>query len=253
MALRGPVQSRLAESLTPNSLESSLTRQTLSSPPALRRPDLAERPTPGLSANEFLKSGLRLVPIWVTLLGSHMCFHGIPTRAVFPLVDHVLPSLWCSLSHLRDIHVQWGPMGYFIWVMSLNLLWEEVTPQCASSKRKGMLSQCYSSPTVWVALGTAVVDLLCVERGPIVCLIGRVRRPTQAAGRGSSCGALVRIPIRRSSDLEWLECYIRNISVTYVTLVPWRRERKHHVPSPQLLYHRWATGSPAQLLSECMN
>ncbi len=48
--------------------------------------------------------------------------------------------------------------------MSLNRLWEEVTPQCASSKWKGTLSQCYSSPTVWVALGTAVVDLLCVAR-----------------------------------------------------------------------------------------
>ncbi len=48
--------------------------------------------------------------------------------------------------------------------MSLNPLWEEVTPQCASSKWKGTLSQCYSSPTVWVALGTAVVDLLCVAR-----------------------------------------------------------------------------------------
>ncbi len=48
--------------------------------------------------------------------------------------------------------------------MSLNPLWEEVTPQCASSKWKGTLSQCYSSPTGWVALGTAVVDLLCVAR-----------------------------------------------------------------------------------------
>ncbi len=48
--------------------------------------------------------------------------------------------------------------------MSLNPLWEEVTPQCASFKWKGTLSQCYSSPTVWVALGTAVVDLLCVAR-----------------------------------------------------------------------------------------
>ncbi len=33
-----------------------------------------------------------------------------------------------------------------------------------------MLSQCYSSPTVWVAIGTAVVDLLCVEPGPIIYL-----------------------------------------------------------------------------------
>ncbi len=63
MALRDPVQIRLAASLTPNYLESSLTGQTLSSPPALRRPDIVERPTPGLSANEFLESGVRLVPI----------------------------------------------------------------------------------------------------------------------------------------------------------------------------------------------
>ncbi len=33
-----------------------------------------------------------------------------------------------------------------------------------SSKWKGTLSQCYSNLTVWVALGTAVVDLLCVAR-----------------------------------------------------------------------------------------
>ncbi len=40
-----------------------------------------------------------------------------------------------------------------------------MTPQCASSKWKGTLSQCYSNPTVWVAkLGTAVVDLPCVAR-----------------------------------------------------------------------------------------
>ncbi len=63
MALRGPVQSRLAASLTPYSPESSLNGQTLLSPPALRRPDVADRPAPGLSANEFLKSGVRLVPI----------------------------------------------------------------------------------------------------------------------------------------------------------------------------------------------
>ncbi len=63
--------------------------------------------------------------------------------------------------------------------MSLYPLWEEVTPQCASSKWNGTLSQCCSSPTVWVALRTAVVDLLCVEPSPIICLIGRIRRPTQ--------------------------------------------------------------------------
>ncbi len=39
----------------------------------------------------------------------------------------------------------------------------------------------------------------------------------------------------------------------YVTLVPWRRERRRHVPLPRLLYHRWAAGSPARLLSENLN
>ncbi len=69
-----------------------------------------------------------------------------------------------SQSALCIGHVHWALRGYITWVMSLNPLWEEVTPQCASSKWKGTLSQCYSSPTVWVALGTAVVDLLCVAR-----------------------------------------------------------------------------------------
>ncbi len=72
------------------------------------------------------------------------------------------------------------------------------TPQCVSSRWKGMLSQCCPSPTVWVVQGTAVVDLLCVEPGHIVCLIGRIRRPTQGAGGGSSCGTLVGITICRS-------------------------------------------------------
>ncbi len=35
---------------------------------------------------------------------------------------------------------------------------------------------------------------------------------------------------------------IGNISVMYVTLVPWRRDQRRHVPSPRLLYHRWAVG-----------
>ncbi len=73
---------------------------------------------------------------------------------------------------------------------------------------EGHASQCYPSPTVWVAQGTTVVDLLCVEPGPIICLIGRIRRPTQGTGRGTgrgnSCGALVGIPIssviRRDSE-----------------------------------------------------
>ncbi len=36
---------------------------------------------------------------------------------------------------------------------------------------------------------------------------------------------------------------IGNVSVTYVSLVPWRRERRCHFPSSRLLYHRWAAGS----------
>ncbi len=85
---------------------------------------------------------------------------------------------------------------------------------------EGHASQCYPSPTVWIAQGTTVVDLLCVEPGPIVCLIGRIRRPTQGTGRGSSCGALVGIPFRRSSDVTRSDRLKGNVSVTYVTLVP---------------------------------
>ncbi len=54
-----------------------------------------------------------------------------------------------------------------------------------------MLSQCYSSPTVWVSLGTAVDDLLCVEPGPIICLIGRIRRSTKGAHVARSKGQLL--------------------------------------------------------------
>ncbi len=66
----------------------------------------------------------------------------------------------------------------------------------------------------------AVVDLLCVETGPIVCPIGRIRRPTQGTERGSSCGALEGILICRSSDVTLSDRLIGNVSVTYVTLVP---------------------------------
>ncbi len=70
---------------------------------------------------------------------------------------------------------------------------------------EGHASQCYPSPTVWVAQGTTVVDLLCVEPGHIVCLIGRIRRPTQGLEGAASCGALVgsqfRRFIRRDSDV----------------------------------------------------
>ncbi len=133
--------------------------------------------------------------------------------------------------------------------MSLNPLWEVVTPQCAPFKWYGTLSQCYSSPTLWVALGTAVLDLFCVEPGPILCLMGRIRNPTQGAGRDRSCGALVGSQFRWSHDVTWSDRLKGNVSVTYVTLVPWRRERRRHVPFPQLLNNRWVAGSPARWIN----
>ncbi len=41
-----------------------------------------------------------------------------------------------------------------------------------------------------------------------------------------------------------------NISITYVALVPLRRERRLHVPPPLLLYHPRGVGSLVRLLSE---
>ncbi len=35
---------------------------------------------------------------------------------------------------------------------------------------------------------------------------------------------------------------IGNVSVMYVTLISWRRERRRHVPSPRLLYNHWVAG-----------
>ncbi len=95
---------------------------------------------------------------------------------------------------------------------------------------EGHASQCYPSPTVWVAQGTTVVDLLCVEPGPIVCLIGRIRRPTQGTGRGSSCGALVGIPISSviRRDSEW----------------PTERERLGYVCNPRSLKEGTETSRP---------
>ncbi len=97
--------------LTPNSPESSLTRQTLSSPPALRRPDVAEHPAPGLSANEFLKSGVRLVPYERPCWDPICVFHGILIRAVFPLADHVLPSLMMQPKPSQRLACAIGPYG----------------------------------------------------------------------------------------------------------------------------------------------
>ncbi len=126
--------------------------------------------------------------------------------------------------------------------MSLNPLWEEVTPQCASSRLKGTLSQCYPSPTVWVAQGTAVVDLLCVEPSPIAPDVPY--RKDQDAYTGRWRGRFGRDPNSSVTDVTRNDRLKGNVSVTYVTLVPWRRERRCHVPSPQSLYHSWAARSP---------
>ncbi len=103
--------------------------------------------------------------IWVTLLGFQMCF------SRYSYWSRVYPGRQCSavsndaawaisetsmcsralLGYLRWVNVTLPPLGG------------------GDSKWKGTLSHCCWSPTsVWVALGTAVVDLLCVEPGPIV-------------------------------------------------------------------------------------
>ncbi len=73
---------------------------------------------------------------------------------------------------------------------------------------EGHASKCYSSPNVWVALGTAVVDLLWT------------RRPTQGTGSGSSCGLLVGSQFHQPSDVTQSYRLKGNVSVTYLTLVP---------------------------------
>ncbi len=156
---------------------------------------------------------MRLVPIWVTLLDPICVFHGIPIRAVFPLADHVLPSLMMQpetftfyilhFMHLADAFIQsdlhciqvtvtcfpwesnpwswrllapcstswatgklrWdisspcaiGPYGVTSRkLMSLNPFWEEVTPQCASSKRKGL--GCFRDSSSWPSLCSPVLS-----------------------------------------------------------------------------------------------
>ncbi len=54
--------------------------------------------------------------------------------------------------------------------------------------------------------------------------------------------------LRRDVESDRL---IGNVSVTYVTLVPWRGTETSR-PSPRLLYHRWRP-VPARLLSENLN
>ncbi len=118
------------------------------------------------------------------------------------------------------------------------------------SSGRALLSQCYSSPTLWVALGTAVLDLFCIEPGPIVYLMGRIRRPTQGAGRGSSCDALVGSQFRRSYDVTWSDRLKGNVSVTYVTLSSMKDGTETSRPS---FHNCWTTAEwPGHRLGELM-
>ncbi len=85
-----------------------------------------------------------------------------------------------------------------------------------------MLSQCYSSPTVWVAIGTAVVDLLCVEPGPIIYLRKDQEAYTER-GKGQVLWCFGRDPNSSFTDVTRSDRLNGNVSVTYITLVPWRR------------------------------
>ncbi len=60
----------------------------------------------------------------------------------------------------------------------------------------------------------------------------------------SNNGSFIGIPLCQSL-WRYVErdCLKGNVSVTFVTLVPWRRERRRNVPSPQLLYHRCMAGA----------
>ncbi len=59
----------------------------------------------------------------------------------------------------------------------------------------------------------------------------------------SNSGVFIGIPLRQSlwryTEHDWL---IGNFSVTYVTLVPWRRELWCNIPLPRLLYHGCTAG-----------
>ncbi len=72
---------------------------------------------------------------------------------------------------------------------------------------------------------------------------GRSTKSTQRHWKGQYPWPFGRDPnssvLQRDVESDRL---IGNVSVTYVTLVPWRRERRRHVSSPRLLYHRWAAG-----------
>ncbi len=72
------------------------------------------------------------------------------------------------LSHQLGSHVQWA--------CSVRGMDRSPTASAYQLPRVAGSTYCPetpsgASPTVWVSLGTAVVDLLCVEPGPIVCLI----------------------------------------------------------------------------------
>ncbi len=71
--------------------------------------------------------------------------------------------------------------------------------------------------------------------------------------RGQLLWRFGRNPNSSVTDVTHSDRLKGNVSVTYVTLVPWKRERRRQVPSPQSLYHSWAAGSPARLLGENMN
>ncbi len=86
------------------------------------------------------------------------------------------------------------------------------------------------SPTVWVAQGTTVVDLLCVEPGPYRLPYRKDQEAYTGTGRGSSCGALVGIPISSviRRDSEW----------------PTERERLGYVCNPRSLKEGTETSRP---------
>ncbi len=60
----------------------------------------------------------------------------------------------------------------------------------------------------------------------------------------SNSSIFIGIPLRQSLwcyvERDWL---IGNVSVSYVTLVPWRWEWRRNILSPQLLYHRCMAGA----------
>ncbi len=230
MALRGPVQSRLAAPLNAlfsrefpnraNPVESSST------PVSRRGGTYGARPFSQwileiwCEASAHMSDPVGIPYVFSTVCLLEPCSPGRPCSAISN------DAAWAITETSMCI---WALRGYFTWVMSLNPLWEEVTPQRASSKWKGTLSQCYSSPTVWVALGTAVVDLLCVAQSY------RLRyRKDQEVYKGRWKGKLLwcfgRDPnssvIRR--DSEW----------------PTERERLGYVCNPRSLKEGTETSRP---------